>query len=326
MTEREIETDSAGGAEPATPGSYGQLPRDYRLPEGIRLGPVRLQIADLDRSLAFYQTTLGLRLLFREGSHAVLGAHGNDTVLVMLDERPGARAAPTRRRLGLFHFAILLPDRPSLGRFVRHLAEIGAAVGAADHLVSESLYLQDPDNLGIEVYADRPRRTWRRVGRELLMSTDPLDVRGLERAAGAITWTGMPPGTVIGHVHLHVGDLAMASDFFGQALGLDVTVWEYPGALFFAARDYHHHLGANIWAGRDAQSPTEEDAQLLEWTIELPDLVSLGALADSLARAGWPVEPLAQGGAQPTLVTRDPWGTPLRLSVGQASSPKASHL
>jgi catechol 2,3-dioxygenase len=310
----EVEADSADGAQPATPGTYGRPPRDYRLPEGMRLGPVRLQVADLNRSLVFYQTTLGLRVLDRGGSHAVLGAQDNDTALVMLHERPGARAAPKRSRLGLFHFAILLPDRPSLGRFVRHLADIGAAAGTADHLVSESLYLQDPDNLGIEVYADRPRSTWRRVGRQLMMATDPLDVRGLERAAGAAAWTGMPSGTVIGHVHLHVADLAIASDFFGEALGLDTTVWDYPGALFFAARGYHHHLGTNVWAGRDAQPPTEDDAQLLEWTIELPDLASLGPLADSLARAGRPVEPVDQAGAQPTLLTRDPWGTRLRVS------------
>jgi catechol 2,3-dioxygenase len=316
----EWESDSADGALPATPGSYGRPPRDYRLPEGIRLGPVRLQIADLSRSIVFYEATLGLRVLLRDDSHAVLGAHENDTALVILNECPAARAAPPRRRLGLFHFAILLPDRPSLGRFVRHLAEIGAAAGAADHLVSESLYLQDPDNLGIEVYADRPRSTWRRVGHQLIMATDPLDVPGLESAAGAVAWTGTPPGTKIGHVHLHVGDLAIASDFFGQALGFDVTVWDYPGALFFAARGYHHHLGANVWAGRGAQPPTEQDAQLLEWTVELPDPASLGPLADSLARTGWPVEPLDQADSQPALLTRDPWGTRLRVSVAQAAS------
>jgi catechol 2,3-dioxygenase len=148
-----------------------------------------------------------------------------------------------------------------------------------------------------------------------MMATDPLDGRGLERAAGAAAWTGMPPGTVLGHVHLHVGDLAVASDFFGHALGLDVTVWDYPGALFFAARNYHHHLGANVWAGRDAQPPTEDDARLLEWMIELPDLAAVGPLADSLARAGWPVHPLDRADAQPTLLTQDPWGTRLRVGV-----------
>jgi catechol 2,3-dioxygenase len=316
----ELEPDSVDGAEPAMPGSYGRAPRGYRLPEGTRLGPVHLQIADLNRSLAFYQTALGLQVLRREGPHAVLGPQDSDTALVMLHEHPGAREAPHRGRLGLFHFAILLPDRSSLGRFVRHLEEIGAAAGAADHLVSESLYLQDPDNLGIEVYADRPRSTWRRVGRQLMMATDPLNFAVLERAAGATTWTGMPSGTVIGHVHLHVGGLAAASDFFSEALGFDATVWDYPGALFFAASGYHHHLGANTWAGRDAQPPTEEDAQLLEWTIELPDDTALAPLADSLARAGCPVERLGQAGAEPALLTRDPWGTRLRVWVAQEGS------
>jgi catechol 2,3-dioxygenase len=313
----ELESD-ANGAEPAMPDSYGRAPGGYRLPEGTRLGPAHLQIADLNRSLAFYQTTLGLRVLWREGPHAVLGPQDSDTTLVMLHEHPGTREARHRGRLGLFHFAILLPDRSSLGRFARHLEEIGAAAGAADHLVSESLYLQDPDNLGIEVYADRPRRTWRRVGRQLMMATDPLDLSGLERAAGPAAWTGAPPGTVMGHVHLHVGDLAAASAFFSDALGFDTTVWDYPGALFFAASGYHHHLGTNTWAGLDAQPPTEADAQLLEWTIELPDATALAPLADSLVRAGHPVERVGEGGAEPALLTKDPWGTRLRVWVAQA--------
>src|SRR6185503_1047975 len=218
----------ADTAEPATPGTYGEAPSGFRLPEQVRLGPVRLQVSDLDRSLAYYQDVLGLRPLERDTAEATLGPQESDIPLVHLRARRGARTIPKRGALGLYHFAILLPDRPSLGRFVRHLGEINARAGAGDHLVSESLYLQDPDNLGIEVYADRPRGTWRRVGRQLMMATDPLDVRGLERAAGAAAWTGMPSGTVIGHVHLHVGDLAAASDFFVEALGLDATVWNYP--------------------------------------------------------------------------------------------------
>src|SRR3954466_3400141 len=212
--------DIFGGAaspEPAEPGTYGQPPKGFRLPDATRLGRVHLQVGDLPRSLRYYEDVLGLRTLHRDGTSATLAAEDDDTPLVELRERRGARAAPLRGALGLYHFAILLPDRPALGRFVRHLGEIGARAGEGDHLVSESLYLRDPDNLGIEVYADRPRDTWRRVGRELIMATDPLDVRGLDGAAGATTWTGMPAGTVIGHVHLHVGDLAIASDFFGEA-------------------------------------------------------------------------------------------------------------
>ena len=309
----------AAGAQPASPGSYGDAPSGYRLPEGTRLGRVRLQIADLARSLAYYEGTLGLRVLRRDGSGALLGAQRDDTPLVELHERPGVRPAPRRGRLGLYHFAILLPDRASLGRFVRHLGEIGERVGAADHLVSESLYLQDPDNLGIEVYADRPRSAWRRIGRELMMATDPLDVAGLVRAAGAEPWTGLPGGTVMGHVHLHVGDLAAASAFFSAALGFDRTVWQYPGALFFGAGGYHHHLGTNTWAGRYAVPPPADEAQLLEWTIELPDAASLDAASESLVRGGYPAERDGDAGVGAALLTRDPWGTPIRLQATATS-------
>jgi catechol 2,3-dioxygenase len=195
--------------------------------------------------------------------------------------------------------------------------------GAADHLVSEAFYLQDPDNLGIEVYADRPRSTWRRMGRELMMATDPVDVAGLVRAAGDAPWSGMPAGTVIGHVHLHVGDIATSAAFFSEALGFDRTVWHYPGALFLGAGGYHHHLGTNIWAGSGAAPPPDDEARLLEWTIELPDAVSLAGAGESLTRAGYTVDEdrahdsvghESVGGAS-ELVTRDPWGTPIRLRV-----------
>lgn len=309
VSERDI-FGRAPAAEPATPGSYGLAPTGFRLPAATRLGPVRLQVADLDRSLVFYEGTLGLRLLEREASRALLGS---SSPLVELRELPGARPAPYRGRTGLFHFAILLPDRAALGRFARHLGEIGARAGTADHLVSESFYLQDPDNLGIEVYADRPRSTWRRVGRELMMATDPLDLAGLLAAAGGAPWQGMPAGTVMGHVHLHVGDLVAASAFYSEALGLDRTVWEYPGALFLAAGGYHHHLGTNLWAGSDARPPAAGEAQLLEWTIELPDEASLTGAAESLARAGYAADREDDAGGSPSVATRDPWGTRLRL-------------
>lgn len=309
---------SSAGAEPATPGSYGEAPRGHRLGDATHLGRVRLQIADLARSLDFYTGTLGFCMIEREASHAVLAAHGDDTPLIELHERRGARPAPRRGRLGLFHVAILLPDRPSLGRFVRHLGEIGARAGAGDHLVSEAFYLQDPDNLGLEIYADRPRSTWRRVGRELMMATDPVDVAGLVRAAGDVAWTGMPAGTSIGHVHLHVGDIDLASAFFSEALGFDRTVWQYPGALFLGAGGYHHHLGANTWAGSGATPPTDDDARLLEWTIELSDAASVAAVAESLAGAGHPAERESSGATAGDLVTRDPWGTQVRIRGGRA--------
>jgi catechol 2,3-dioxygenase len=301
--------------ENASPGSYGEAPAGYRLPAATRLGPVRLQVADLERSLQFYETVLGLRVLGQGGADATLGVHGGGDgaaarPLVALNELSGARPVGRRAQLGLYHFAILLPDRAALGRLVRHLSESGVPSGAGDHLVSEAFYLTDPDGLGIEVYADRPRESWRRVGRELMMATDPVDVEGVIAAAGEDAWTGMPAGTVMGHVHLHVGDLDAARAFYSEALGFDRTVWSYPGALFLGAGGYHHHLGTNTWAGRAATPPDPDAARLLEWTVELPDAGDVAAAAGSLAAAGH--SPDERGG---DAVVSDPWGIQLRIRV-----------
>ena len=236
---------------------------------------------------------------------------------------PGGRPVPPRARTGLFHFAILLPDRPSLGRFLAHAAAIGLRLGAGDHLVSESLYLQDPDGLGIEVYADRPRASWRRVGRELMMATDPLDMAGLARDGGASPWSGMPAGTGMGHLHLHVGDLERGAAFYSGALGLDRMVWSYPGALFLAAGGYHHHLGTNVWAGRGASPAPADEAQLLHWTVELPDAASVGAAAESLEAAGAPLRWLDDAPGGEAFETRDPWDTALHVRVAPAPAGRA---
>jgi catechol 2,3-dioxygenase len=284
--------------------SFGIRPPGFRLPESTHVGAVHLQVSDLVRSLAWYRTVLGLPVLGEDAGSAVLGA---DRPLVHLHLRPGARPVPRRGAYGLFHFAILLPHRTALGAFVSHLAEQDVPVGMADHLVSEALYLWDPDGLGIEVYADRPRRTWQERGDELVMTTDPLDVPDLVRAAQGAPWQGMPDGTTLGHVHLHVGDLDTARDFYHRALGLDVTGWHYPGALFRSAGGYHHHLGANTWSPGPAASVDE--ARLLHWELVLPDEACVVQAAQNLKAGGYPTEPLPRG-----LATADPWGTALHLT------------
>jgi catechol 2,3-dioxygenase len=291
----------------------GIAPGGYRLPAELRLGRVRLQVADLERSLDYYTRVLGLRVLRRDGADATLAAHGDDTPLVELHERPGAAPVPRRGRLGLYHYAILLPDRAALGRFVAHLAAIGERAGASDHRVSEALYLQDRDGLGIEVYADRPRAGWRVEARQIVMATEPLDLADLVRAAAGQPWTGMPAGTRVGHVHLHVGDLDAAAAFYHQGLGLDKVVWSYPGALFLSAGGYHHHLGVNTWAA-GASPAGEDDARLLEWEIILPTAADAGGALASLSGAGYPVEDAPGGG-----VVRDRWGTALRIRSGEQS-------
>ena len=296
---------------------YGTPPAGYRLPAETRLGRVVLQIADLERSLAYYTSVLGFEVVERSPSAVILGAAGG-VPLVELHALAGARPATRRARLGLYHFAILLPDRASLGRFVSHLDRIGAYAGASDHLVSEALYLTDPDGLGIEVYADRPRESWAVRGREIVMATEPLDLADLVRAGGTEQWSGLPRGTTVGHVHLHVGSLEAAASFYHQGLGLDSVVSSYPGALFLSAGGYHHHLGLNTWAGPDAALPGPADARLLEWTIELPSAADADAAAASLQRAGH-----AADRSESAWVVRDPWGTPVRLTgISQDNSEK----
>jgi catechol 2,3-dioxygenase len=294
---------------------YGIAPKGYRLPAETRLGPVRLQIADLARSVDYYQKVPGFRAVEQSKSSASLAAHGDDTFLIELRERPGARPVPRRGRLGLYHYAILLPDRASLGRLVAHLSSIGAYAGMSDHLVSEAIYLTDPDGLGIEVYADRPRETWKHEARQLAMATNPLDVRSLAEAAGGEPWTGMPPGTKIGHVHLHVADIARAEAFYHGALGFDKVVWSYPGALFLSAGGYHHHLGTNTWAV-EAPRPEENDARLLEWTVVVPTTADAEGAARSLEARGYSVHADAD---RQSWSASDPWGTPLRIAAESVS-------
>ncbi|HEY2067733.1 MAG TPA: VOC family protein [Gemmatimonadaceae bacterium] len=282
----------------------------HRLSAGLRLGQVRLQVADLGRSLDYYQNVLGFRVVSRTPTSASLAALGDDTPVIQLEERRGAAPVPHQGRLGLYHFAILVPDRGSLGRFIGHLMEIGARAGASDHLVSEALYLRDPDGLGIEVYADRPRSSWRTANRQIRMDTTPLDLNSLVEAGGEAPWLGMPFGTAVGHVHLHVGDLDQASDFYHTGLGLDKIVWSYPGALFLSSGGYHHHLGVNTWAGAGAPRAGDDDARLLDWRIELPHVDDVNATIASLQAAGYPAV-ATQDGWRVT----DPWGTSLVLAT-----------
>jgi catechol 2,3-dioxygenase len=280
---------------------------NYRLPDATHIGRVKLQVSDLERSVKYYTDVIGFRVLDRRSAGAMLGAHGDETVLLELYEKKGVRPVARRGLLGLFHFAILLPDRRALGRFLQHLASIGASPGMSDHYVSEAIYLQDPDNLGIEVYADRPRSQWREEQGQLAMTTVPLDVPSVLAAAGGEQWTGAPAGTTIGHVHLHVGDIDQASAFYHEAVGLDKTVWNYPGALFLSAGGYHHHLGTNTWA-RGAPSAGPDDARLLEWELVVPAAGDVDAAAANLVRARQTVDRSGQGA-----VVRDPWGTQLRI-------------
>jgi catechol 2,3-dioxygenase len=288
--------------------AYTKAPAGHRLHAQATLGPVHLQVADLARSVAYYHRVIGLQTITSNNTTASLGARGDSTPLVVLHHREGATPVPTRGRLGLYHFAILLPNREALGRFIAHLAAIGAYAGMSDHLVSEAVYLTDPDGLGIEVYADRPRESWRVSNRSLEMATLTLDAADLVRASRGIAWDGMPEGTRIGHVHLFVSDLDAAARFYHDGLGLDKVLLEFPGALFMSAGGYHHHLGTNTWA---AGAPRAEagDARMLEWSVILPSKADVEDTARALEAAGATIS--REDGE---VAAADPWGTIVRVT------------
>lgn len=245
------------------------------------IGQVSLTVRDLDRAVLFYREVLGCRESQRAGRTSLLGPEGGRT-LIELHENTSAIPKPGRSS-GLYHFAVLVPSRAALGRSLRRLAEKRwPMTGASDHLVSEALYLNDPDGLGIEIYRDRPRAEWRVRNGQLLMATDPLDLQSLLDEPGADSpWLGLEAGTVMGHVHLQVPSLDAAEAFYCGRIGFEPRVRGYPGALFVAAGGYHHHLGMNTWAGIGAPPPPEHAVGLRSFTVESRELADSDIADDS---------------------------------------------
>lgn len=251
------------------------------LPAETRLGAIRLRAGDVGLLRDFYDRVVGLRPLAGDGLTTVLGA-GNGPLVELVSD-PDAPARPPRTT-GLFHLALLVPARTDLARALRRVFEQGWHLsGASDHLVSEALYLSDPEGNGIELYRDRPREEWRLSGDELEMATLPLDLEDLLAEPGSDQdGTEMPDGTVLGHVHLQVADLQAAEAFWADALGLDVMVRSYPGALFVSAGGYHHHVGLNTWAGVGAPRPPAGARGLERFELVLPDDASVAAVRQRL--------------------------------------------
>ena len=273
----------------------------------LALGAVALTVADLGRSLAYYQQVIGLRVLEQSDGRALLGA--GTTGLVALRERKGASPS-VAGHVGLYHLAILLPSRADLGRFVAHLmAEQLPVQGASDHQVSEAIYLQDPDGHGIEVYADRDAAGWDWQNGRIRMATLAADIAGIVASAGDdIGWRGLPAGTVMGHVHLKVADLKSTRAFYEGLLGLDVVVdFSQQGALFVSQGGYHHHFGLNVWHSRNGGEAQEGEARLLSAQIYLPD-DELEATRTRLLKAGY-----AAGSVGEPFTVSDPAGNLLHF-------------
>ena len=259
---------------------------------GTSMGAVRLTVNDLESVRAFYRDAIGLTELEPEDRIVRLGTDGDSSRSVI--ELVGDPDAPHRPSgtSGLFHLAILVPSRADLARSLQRVAEGGWRLsGASDHLVSEALYLSDPEGNGIELYRDRPREEWPVRDGVLQMDTLPLDLDGvLGELRREDAQASMPAGTRIGHVHLNVGDLTAAEAFYSGALGFDVMVRGYPGAIFVSAGGYHHHLGLNTWTGEGAPPPPEGSRGLNQYEIRLPGSAQLSAEEDRLREAGFEAE------------------------------------
>ena len=280
-------------------------------------GRATLRVADLDRSLAFYRDLLGLRVVRQDGRTAVLAAGGSPdragttdapVELIRLREDPTLTPRPHRpRTAGLYHVALLVPSRRALGRTIAALVAAEYPLsGASDHAVSESLYLDDPDGNGLEIYADRPRSEWRETAGGIHMTTEPMDAPAV-LAAGRERpepWDGLPRETVVGHVHFTVSDLARATDFYRDVVGLDVRM-RIPTLVAVAAGGYHHHLNLNSWAGAGAPADLPSVAGLDSWQLHVRDDAARAALVRRLEAAGAIVEPATADGQ---VLARDPDG------------------
>ena len=276
------------------------------LPAETRMGPVELTVSDLERSLDYYRDAIGLGVREQGAGRASLGG---DSDLLVLEEVPGAQPAP--RNTGLFHFALLVPERRDLATWLAHaIREEVPLTGVSDHFVSEALYLRDPDAHGIEIYADRPREVWE--GQVARMTTEPLD---LENLLGELAdpetepFEGLPGGTVVGHVHLQVAEIPETLRFYRDLLGFDLMASYGSQAAFLSAGGYHHHLGANTWNSACSSPPPEGSAALRRATIVLPDSETRDEVVRRVAEAGQEPEDTPEGP-----VVRDPSGNRLLLA------------
>lgn len=281
-----------------------------RLPDALRLGAVHLTVTDLDRSVAWYQRALGLRVHEHGSVRAELG-DGREAVLVLHED---AQARPAGRHAGLYHYALLFPSRRELARAAVRLAVTRTPIqGASDHGTHEAIYLPDPDGLGIELAADRPREVWPTPEEEFSRGGPlPLDLNGLlGSVADEDPRPQVEPGLRMGHVHLHVGDVERGLAFYRDLVGFDLWA-QLPTAAFVSAGGYHHHLAFNTWMGRGVKPAPEATVGLRHWTVELPARADLDAVSARLEQAGLSPDRDAEG-----FEIDDPWDIRVRFEVAR---------
>ncbi|NIK77602.1 catechol 2,3-dioxygenase [Paenibacillus castaneae] len=269
---------------------------------------VNLKVSNLERSLSFYQEVIGFKILSQTETKADLTADGKKTLLTI--EQPEHVKPKQKSTTGIYHFALLLPERSDLAGIVRHFVQLGLRIGSADHLVSEALYLADPDGNEIEIYIDRNPSVWSWSDGEVAMATDPLDFRNLLSSEQEKTWNGLPTGTIMGHIHLHVSQLDEAEQFYTQGLGFEVVNRFGAQALFISTGKYHHHIGLNTWAGIGAPPPAPNSVGLESYLLVFPNEEARGRIIAQLRNIGATVQ--EKNGFY---VTADPSGNQIQLHV-----------
>ncbi len=273
----------------------------------LRIGTVGLKARDLSRLTDFYSQAIGLHVLDRDSKTTRLGAGG--VTLLELEAAPSA-LPDDPRTAGLYHTAFLQPTRADLGRWLVHVAQKRVPLsGASDHLVSEAIYLDDPEGNGIEVYRDRLPEEWRWNDDRIQMATDRLDLDNLAAEAGNMTYGYAPDGLRVGHIHLRVGDLATTQQFYCDTVGLNPTAGR-GGALFMSSGRYHHHVGSNVWHSAGAKMRDDNRAGLSWFSIEAADAPTRDAALARLKTANVPLGSSAHG-----TEVRDPNGTRVRFSI-----------
>jgi catechol 2,3-dioxygenase len=280
---------------------FHQAPSTY-------VGQVSLKVRNLDRALRFYREAIGFKVLAQSDKSAALTADGKKALLTI--EQPDDAAPKQGRTTGLYHFALLLPTRSDLARIVGHFARIGLRFGSSDHLVSEALYLSDPDGNGIEIYRDRDPAEWNWKRGEVEMAVDPLDFRDLLTAGDDRPWNGLPAGTLMGHIHLHVSELGSAERFYADGLGFEVVNRFGAQALFLSTGRYHHHIGLNTWNGEGAPRPAANSVGLKSFTLVYPDGAARDQAVANLRKLG--VDVTEEDGA---FAASDPSGNRILLAV-----------
>lgn len=281
--------------------SFHQKPHVY-------VDQVSLAVENLGRSLAFYQEVIGMKILEQSSTKAVLTANGKTPLITIY--QPGNIRPKQPRTTGLYHFALLLPTRADLGRVINHLLKLKYPIqGGSDHLVSEALYLADPDGNGIEIYVDRPDSTWNWNNGEVVMTTEPLDIKNLLEV-GQGEWESLPSETIMGHIHLHVSELEKVNEFYCQGLGFEVVSTYGTQALFISTGGYHHHIGLNVWNGIGAPQPLENSVGLINYSLQFPSEEERAKAIERIEKLGYDVTK-----KEDILLTQDPSGNRIQLLI-----------